>query len=256
MTYHVSLSAVNDCKEIVSREGGIREAIHRGNLADQISLVEARGDEQSTVCWQFLIDSAKKLLSERCWEKDHYKPWTPILNVCNINKSSLLSRDALKGGRFHDLRVPVNQLVGSILIFLLETSHVTRLSRSSWVCTKCASICTLSDTENSCKGKLFQDNGQKIGLFNTSAFMLIVWQMISLPVLLDVNGHVALVSIQDADLCRMGCAPYCGLKLWVGCCVAWARHIEALGVIVDRVCALQPQYGMLLVSQSTCPSAA
>ena len=73
----------------------------------------------------------------------------------------------------------------------------------------------------------------------------------NLPCFLNVHGDVANVFLQDVDLCDVVCRPDSRLKLCEGCGVAGSRHIEALGVIVDRVSTLEPQHSMLLVGQGT-----
>ena len=48
----------------------------------------------------------------------------------------------------------------------------------------------------------------------------------------------------------MSLAPGGGVKLVEGGDVGGPGHVEALGVVIDRVCALQPHDGMLLAGQS------
>ena len=76
------------------------------------------------------------------------------------------------------------------------------------------------------------------------------------PGSLNVNGDIAHEVVQNAGLGHMSLAPGSGVKLVKGGDVGRPSHIEALGVVVDRVCALQPHNGMLLAGQGASTLAA
>lgn len=71
-----------------------------------------------------------------------------------------------------------------------------------------------------------------------------------LPWAFDVDGDIAHEVIQHVDLSRVGATPSGVVKLVECCHVCGASNIEALGVVVDRVRALQPEGGILLAGES------
>ena len=73
----------------------------------------------------------------------------------------------------------------------------------------------------------------------------------TLPGSFNVDGHVAHVVVQDGGLSDVGLAPGGGVELVKGRDVGGATHVEALGVVVDGVSALQAHDSILLAGQGT-----